>query len=260
MAWAGHPDLPYPEHPMLFRSPRALSLALAVGLVTLLAAPAGAASPTASMEAFFEQVNVILRGTDRSRGPDETRQGIRQLVGQVIEFREAAALALGPAWNSKPRATQDEFAELFASVLERGFIAAIAAKANLSGGIKIQYLGESISGDQAVVATTLLGRNGSDLPVDYRLVRRGDHWKVQDVVIEDVSLIANYRAQFSRILRDYPYTGLIAKMKGDPAEPLPDASAGAPELRAMSWPTWVIGHMQDERGVPETMPVREERD
>ncbi|HTY77862.1 MAG TPA: ABC transporter substrate-binding protein [Candidatus Bathyarchaeia archaeon] len=245
---------------MLCRLDKALSLALAVSLVALMAPPARAASPTSTMEAFFEQTNVILRATDRSRGAEEARLAIRQLVSQVIDFREAAARALGPAWSSKPRETQDEFTELFASVLERGFIAAIASKANLSGGVKVRYVSESISGDQAVVSTTLQGRNGADLPVDYRMIRRGDDWKVQDVVIEDVSLIANYRAQFSRILRDHPYTGLIAKMKGDPAEPLADGSAGTPDLKPMSWPTWVIGHMHDERGVPETMPVREERD
>src|SRR5262245_44193834 len=256
----GRPDVAYPERPMLFRSEKTLTLALAVGVVLLFARPASAASPTATMEDFFERANAILRGSDRSRGPEEARQAIRQLVNQTIEFREAAARALGPAWNSKPRETQDEFTDLFAGVLERGFVAAIASKANLSGGVKVRYVGESITGDQAVVTTTLLGRNGADLPVDYRLVRRGDRWKIQDVVIEDVSLIANYRAQFSRILRDYPYTGLIAKMKGDPAEPLADGTAGAPELGTMSWPSWVIGHMHDERGVPEALPVREERD
>jgi hypothetical protein len=151
--------------------------------------------------------------------------------------------------------------ELFTGVLERGFVAATATKANVGGGVKIQYLGESVSGDQAVVATTLLGRSGSDAPVDYRMVRRGDRWKVQDVIIEDVSLIANYRAQFSHILRDYPYTGLIAKMRGEVTEASPsDATAGGPGSESVSWPRWVIGHMEDEKGVPETLPVREERD
>lgn len=100
----------------------------------------------------------------------------------------------------------------------------------MAGGVKIQYVGESVSGDQAVVATTLLGRSGSDVPVDYRKVRRADGWKVQDVIIEDVSLIANYRAQFSRILRDYPYTGLIAKIRGDGGVPL-RRDSGRPRLR-----------------------------
>jgi len=234
-------------------------LVLLVGLVS--AGPALAVSPTETMEGFFDRANAILRGTDRSRGIEEPRQAIRLLVNDVIEFREAAALALGAAWSSKPRETQDEFIELFTGVLERGFVAAIVTKANVSGGVKIQYVGESVSGDQAVVATTLLGRNGSDVPVDYRMVRRGNRWKVQDVLIEDVSLIANYRAQFSRILRDYPYTGLIAKMRGEATEASPsDATAGGHGSESVSWPRWVIGHMEDEKGVPETLPVREERD
>jgi phospholipid transport system substrate-binding protein len=233
-------------------------LALAVSLVC--ASPAWATSPTASLEAFFTRANTILRTADRSRGPDEPRQAIRELVNEMIEFREAAALALGPAWHSRAAEDQDEFLELFADILERGFVAAIVTKANVSGGLKIEYLGESVSGDLAIVATTLLGRNGSDLPVDYRLVRRGDRWKVQDVIIEDVSLIANYRAQFSRILRDYPYAGLIAKMRGDtPATSQADAGATAQESEVGSQ-RWVMGRMQDEKIVPETPPVRQDRD
>jgi len=244
---------------MFARGRLALSLALLVGLVP--AVPALAASPTETMEGFFERANAILRGSDRSRGIEEPRLAIRLLVNDVIEFREAAALALGAAWSSKPRETQDEFIELFTGVLERGFVAAIVTKASVSGGVKIPYVGESVSGDQAVVATTLLGRNGNDVPVDYRMVRRGNRWKVQDVIIEDVSLIANYRAQFSRILRDYPYTGLIAKMRGEATEASPsDATAGGYGSESVSWPRWVIGHMEDEKGVPETPPVREERD
>ena len=244
---------------MFARGRLALLLVLLVGLVS--AGPALAVSPTETMEGFFDRANAILRGTDRSRGIEEPRQAIRLLVNDVIEFREAAALALGAAWSSKPRETQDEFIELFTGVLERGFVAAIVTKANVSGGVKIQYVGESVSGDQAVVATTLQGRNGSDVPVDYRMVRRGNRWKVQDVLIEDVSLIANYRAQFSRIPRDYPYTGLIAKMRGEATEASPsDATAGGHGSESVSWPRWVIGHMEDEKGVPETLPVREERD
>jgi phospholipid transport system substrate-binding protein len=244
---------------MSCRQFRILATALALGVLAVM--PAWAASPTESMEAFFDQANGILRAADRTRGIEETRKAIRQFVNEMIEFREAAANALGPAWYAKPPEVQNEFIELCSSVLERGFVAAIVTRANLSGGVKIQYTGETVSGDQAVVSTTLLGRNGSDVPVEYRLVRRADRWKVQDVIIEDVSLIANYRAQFSRILRDYPYTGLVAKMKGETPESVAsEATAGGQDSSSVSWARWVIGHMGDEKGVPETMPVREERD
>jgi len=238
---------------------RVLVFALAAGLGCT--SPAWAASPTATLEAFFTRANTILRTADRSRGLDEPRQAIRELVNEMIEFREAAALALGAAWHSRAPEDQDQFIELFAGVLERGFVAAIVTKASVSGGVQIQYLGESVSGDLAIVATTLLGRNGSDLPVDYRLVRRGNHWKVQDVIIEDVSLIANYRAQFSRILRDYAYVGLIAKMRGEtPETSQADAGATASESQAGPSQRWVMGSMQDEKIAPEAPPSRQERD
>jgi MlaC protein len=70
------------------------------------------------MEGFFDRANAILRGADRARGIEERRLAIRQLVNEMIEFREAAALALGAAWFSKPRETQAEFIELFTGVLE----------------------------------------------------------------------------------------------------------------------------------------------
>jgi hypothetical protein len=97
----------------------------------------------------------------------------------------------------------------------------------VSGGVRIQFLSEAIADDSATVSTTLMSRSGNQLPVDYRLVRRGDRWKVQDVIIDGVSLIANYRAQFNRILRDYSYAELIAKMRGEILEARPPAMAAA---------------------------------
>ena len=224
--------------------------ALAVALGLGCAQPALAGSPTATLVSFFDQANAVVRTVDPTRDLEEPRQAIRDLVNEVIEARAASALALGATWNSRMPEDQDEFVRLFSSVLERGFVAAIVSQANMTGGVKVQYLGESIDGDSASVATTLLSRNGTELPVDYWLVRRGERWKVQDVAIDGVSLIANYRAQFSRVLRDYSYSELVAKMRGEAAT-VPESQAGA---------IWVMGHMRDEQVVPEPPPVRQERD
>jgi cell division septation protein DedD len=95
--------------------------------------------------------------------------------------------------------------------------------------MQIRYLEESITGDSAAVATALLSRNGSDLDVDYFMVRRGGRWMVRDVVVDGMSLIANYRAQFNRILSTSSYADLIARMQGDTLEvPLPTVAAAAP--------------------------------
>src|SRR5215467_14910655 len=116
-------------------------LVLLVGLLS--PRPAHAASPTETMATFFEQANALLRDAERTRGVEETRQAIRQLVNDMIEFREAAAHALGPAWTSRSPEDQSEFIELFSGVLERGFVAALVSKASVAGGVKITFLGET---------------------------------------------------------------------------------------------------------------------
>ena len=216
------------------------------------------------MEVFFERANAIMRTVDPMRGLDEPRQAVRELVNDVIEFRAASALALGPVWNSRPPEDRDDFVGLFSSVLEKGFVAAIVTNASVSGGVRIQFLGEAIVDDSASVSTTLLSRTGNQLPVDYRLVRHGDRWKVQDVIVDGVSLIANYRAQFNRVLRDYSYAELIAKMRGEALEARSPAMAAvavpeaqkvrsdAPEMRA---PAVVVAVPEPPKRRPEPVDV-----
>jgi phospholipid transport system substrate-binding protein len=199
--------------------------ALVVGFWLGVAQPAWATSPTGTLEAFFARTNTVLQSMDPAHGLETPRQAIRDLVNEVFDFRAAAAVALGSVWLSRVPEDQDEFTRLFAIFLERGFIAMVGSQASVAGGVQIQYLGESIDGESAGVATTLLTRGGQELPVDYWMVRRGDRWKVQDVVVDGVSLVMNYRAQFARILAAYPYAELVARMQAKtPLEPPPAAS------------------------------------
>jgi phospholipid transport system substrate-binding protein len=98
---------------------------------------------------------------------------------------------------------------LFSDLLERSYI----SRVELYGGEKIQYLGDTTEGDQARVMTKLLTKSGSEIPIEYRMHRRGDRWLVYDVVIEGVSLIANYRTQFNKIIQTSSYQELVRKMK-----------------------------------------------
>jgi phospholipid transport system substrate-binding protein len=197
------------------------------------AQPVWAMSPTGTLEAFFARINTVLRSVDRAQGFETPRQAIRDLVNELFDFRAAAAVALGSVWLSRVPEDQDAFTRLFATLLERGFIAMIGSKASVAGGVHIRYLRESIDGESASVETTLLTRAGHELPVDYWMVRRGDRWKVRDVIVDGVSLVLNYRAQFAPVLAAYPYAGLVAKMQAETqGEPRPD-----PFLPAQSAPS-----------------------
>jgi len=211
---------------MAHRKPMVSVLAVALGIA--FAQPAWAASPTEVLEAFFGRANAILRSADTESGTEAPRQAIRALVNEVFDYRDAAARALGPAWQSRTPAQQAEFVRLFADFIERGYIAFIGMKASVTGGLKIRYLEESVTGDSAAVATTLLTRNGSDLDVDYFMVRRGGRWMVRDVVVDGMGLVANYRAQFNRILSTGTYADLVARMQGDAPAPAQRVAQPAP--------------------------------
>ena len=214
-----------------------VALAAALGLFAsqlAWAQPSWAVSPAVVLEAFFSRANTVLRSVDPERGLDEPRRAILALVNEVFDVQGAAALALGPMWQSRTLEQQKEFVRLFTGFLERGYIAMIGSKASVTDGVKIQYLGESVAGDSATVATTLLTRNGSELPVEYSMVRRGDRWAVRDVIIDGVSLVANYRAQFNRILRTASWTDLLARMRTDaPDVPAPTLAAAGPSAEAL---------------------------
>jgi phospholipid transport system substrate-binding protein len=212
---------------------RRFLFALLAGLCVSAAQPAGAASPTATVQALFARANSILKSADPVQGIESPRQAIRDLVNEEFDFGEAARVALGSAWQSRVPEEQAAFTRLFAVLLERGFVATIGSKASVAGGVSVQYLGESIDGESASVATTLLTRGGQEIPVEYWMVRRGDRWKVKDVVVDGVSLVMNYRAQFARVLSTSPYAELVARMQSEtPSEPLPAALPPAPSQRS----------------------------
>ena len=190
----------------------------ALAVVLSLASPARAASPTQTLQGFFGRANAILATVDPMRSLDEPRRAVRELVDQVFDYQEAAELVLGPVWLTRTPDQRTEFVRLFADFLERGFVAMIGSKASVSSGVTVQYVGESVEGDAATVSTTVLTRSGGEMPVDYSMIRGEGRWLVRDVIIEGVSLIANYRAQFARVIRTSSYAALIAKMRGDSDE------------------------------------------
>jgi phospholipid transport system substrate-binding protein len=227
---------------------KSMVLVLAVALGIAIAQPAWGAPPKEVLETFFGGANAILRSADAERGTEAPRQAIRALVNEIFDYRDAAARALGPAWQSRTPSQQAEFVRLFADFLERGYVAFVGTKANVSGGLQIRYLEESIIGDSAAVATTLLTRNGSDLDVDYFMVRRGERWLVRDVVVDGMSLIANYRAQFNRFLSTSSYAELVARMQGDAlAVPQPAVAAVAPVAH--------VAHVAPVAQVPKVAPT-----
>ena len=191
----------------------ARALALATALPLILAGPdrVWAGAPTDQLRAQIDRTVKILDNPELKKDGKqrERRTAVRQVANDIFDFSETAKRSLARHWAARTQPERDEFVQLFADLLERSYI----GKIELYGGEKIGFVGESIEGDVSVVRTKLVTKQGTEIPVDYRMLRRGDRWLVYDVVIEGISLVANYRSQFNAIIQTSTYQDLVARMK-----------------------------------------------
>ena len=104
--------------------------------------------------------------------------------------------SLGRHWASLNPAESREFVDAFTQRLLRVYGRSMRA----SGDEKIEYKGENLDGENAKVKTKVVSGNGEELPVDYQLHSLNGQWKVYDVVIDSISIVSNYRAQFERVI------------------------------------------------------------
>ena len=183
------------------------TLLLALALVLAAGAPALAGSPTDQLREYSDQVVKVL--DDPALRSQDRRAAVRKIANQIFDLGETARRALARHWQARTPAEREEFTLLFADLLERTYIARI----DQYGGERINYVGEAIDGDRATVRAKVFTKKGTEVPVESRMLLRGERWLIYDVLIENVSLIANYRAQFDKIVRTTSYEELVRRLK-----------------------------------------------
>ena len=183
-----------------------------MGLVATGAAPAAAGVPTDQLRGAVERVlktldDPALKGEGKV---GDRRVAVRKIANEIFDFGEIAKRSMARHWQPLSEAQRNEFVGLFAELLERSYI----SKIETYGGEKIQYTAERADGEYATVSTKIITKNGTEVPVDYRMIKRpGDRWLVYDVSIEGVSLVSNYRTQFNKIIQTSSYNELVSKLR-----------------------------------------------
>src|SRR2546421_9495508 len=163
----------------------ARSLIAAVVLVVLGATPAVAGAPPDRLRTFVDRANRIILAPETDGALDERVSAVRALVTEIFDFDGAAALALGRHWEALPPPARAAFTRLYADVVERAYLAWVGSKARVGeGGVTIRWLEERVEPDAATVTSVLLTRTGTELPIDYRMVRRDERWLVRGVVMD----------------------------------------------------------------------------
>jgi phospholipid transport system substrate-binding protein len=180
----------------------ALTLQLLVGVSGAWAGP-----PTENVKQVIEKALDILQNPSYSKA--EKRRLVKGIVDPYFDYQEMAKRSLGASWGKLSGAQRAEFVRLFSELLEASYSDKIEKYAQR---VKIDYTSEILDGDYAEVRTVVL-RPNDRFPLNYRLLNAGGTWKVYDVTIEGVSLVSNYRSQFSRIIHESSYAELVRRLK-----------------------------------------------
>ena len=182
-------------------------LTVVTGLVLGLGGPAWASSPTEQLRAYTDRVMQVLE--NRAMTPPERVEAVRTVASEAFDVSETAQRALGIHWQQRTPAEKQEFVQIFRGLLEQTYLSRIGE----FGGERIKYVNERIDGDRAIVRAVIVTRNGTEVPVESRLLQKADRWLIYDILIENISLVASYRSQFDRVIRTASYPELVRRLK-----------------------------------------------
>ncbi len=185
----------------------AVAIAVCLGLTGV---PAYAGAPTEAMKTTIDEVLKIIAEKELKQPAksEERRQQLERVVSARFDYQEMSRRALGAPWNDLSDQQKQEFVSLFRTLLTNSY----ADKIETYSGEGVQYLNERTEKEYAEVRTKVLSGK-TEIPLDYRLMNKSADWRVYDVVVDGVSLVNNYRGQFTKILRASSYSDLVDQLR-----------------------------------------------
>lgn len=184
---------------------RFVALLLAALAVT---AHAAHASPKAEMTQTIDNIITIASAHPGDEGKTVRRQKLRELINPKFNFAEMSKRSLGANWNDLSASEQAEFTTVFSELLARTYLSKIETVK--PGMVKVES--EQVELPRAIVKTVVVSK-GDTFPIDYKLINSNNRWQVYDVVIENIGLVANYRNEFSGIIRKDKFSGLMERLR-----------------------------------------------
>ena len=174
-------------------------------------------SPTdamGSVKSVIDQSIVVFKNQQIS-APDR-EQKLRAIAESHFDFTEMAKSAIGYHWKTLTPAQQTEFVPLFTTFIEDAYLSRIESysveKVNQQiQSSMIQFVKQTTDGPEyaQVYSTVVLQDSKNPIAVNYLMRNNSGEWKIYDITIDAISVIANYRNQFNRVLNSGGYDKLI---------------------------------------------------
>jgi phospholipid transport system substrate-binding protein len=164
---------------------------------------------TADVRGTIDKVLEIVADKSLSKKPALRREKLRQVIGHRFNYKQMVIRSLAKNYDERSDKEREEFTTLFKKLLENSYASKIENYKNET----INYVDEKIKGNYALVRTQIVRKDGV-IDVDYKMLKNdNDEWLVYDFVIEGVSLIRNYKSQFSKIISTESYEALVSKLR-----------------------------------------------
>jgi phospholipid transport system substrate-binding protein len=173
-------------------------IGLSILMFFLSTLPVYAGAPLDTVQANVNKVLDVLRDPNLKgeSAKGTKKEKLEAIYEQMFDGVELSMRTMGGNWKKLNPAQQKEFVQLYRQILEKAYIDKILSYTNE----KIVFPKESmVSNNQAEVQTKVI-TSSKEIPIFYKVILKGGTWKVYDVVIENVSLVQNYRSQFNSIL------------------------------------------------------------
>jgi phospholipid transport system substrate-binding protein len=174
-------------------------------IIFVLVTPASADNPMAVIQAGVEEIMDLLNDPkyDAPEKKEEQREKIWEVVTQAFDFQIIARGTLRRHdWENFSDEQKKEFTDLFTNLLGNTYLERLQSEYQDE---KVVFIDQEMISDTTAIVRSKVIRESLEYPVDYRMIRRDDTWRIYNVIVENISLVTNYRDQFSQMLmKDSP--------------------------------------------------------
>jgi phospholipid transport system substrate-binding protein len=174
-------------------------------------------SPTQLVQRLIQAMGSIkaAQNGNLSEADRANNEAAARAANAILDIRGVSQWALGKHWEARTPAEQQEFVALLEQLLTK---VAYPKSAEFFGDLHIKIGGERVTGQRAVVKTTVSHPKEGLVSIDYQLTQSNGSWRVRDILLDDVSLATNLRSQFHKIITEHSYAELLRRMREKLAE------------------------------------------
>lgn len=168
----------------------------------------GFSDAASHLKLTVDQVLEIVTDENLKKDAQSRKLALRKVIGQRFDFQQMAMHTLVNVWDRRSLKEKQQFTHLFRKLLEKSYMRIIE---NFKGG-KVHFLSERVKGDYAFIKTNIVSADRT-IAIHYKLKRDGKNWRVYDFLVQGVSMVRNYRFQFTKVIRQESFEGLLQRLK-----------------------------------------------